>query len=179
MNPETLQVDDIRLVALPTAINCAELFIRFALTEWSLKAIMDEATDVARELTDAAVEVADPKRPPFITVRARVSGDRLIVEVESPQPTRAPDKLNGPNGWRAGVMAVRGNAQVAWCELPLPTGMDASSVPLPRRHHRRAAPQDAATQEQPLTDLRHTSDVDEDVMRRILFGLGGSGTNPQ
>lgn len=177
MNPETTQVDDIRLVALPTAINCAELFIRFALTEWSLRDMMDQASDVARELTGAAVEVAaDPKRPVFITVRARVANDRLVVEVESPRPTRAPDKLNGPNGWRAGVVALRGTAQIAWCELPLPTGMDASSVPLPRRHHRRAAAPPATEQQQPLTDLRHTSDVDEDVMRRILFGLGRSET---
>jgi hypothetical protein len=52
--------------------------------------------------------------------------------------------------------------------------MDASSVPLPRRHHRRAAePVPDATA--PLADLRHTSDVDEDVMRRILFGLNRPG----
>lgn len=170
MSPETLQVDDIRLVALPTAVNCAELFIRFALTEWSLKAMLDEASEVARDLTLAAVEVADQKRPPFITVRARVQGDRLVVEVESQHPTRKPDNFNGPNGWRAGIVALRGTAQIAWCELPLPTGMDASSVPLPRRHHRRAT----EPVEEPLDNLRHTSDVDEDVMRRILFGLGGA-----
>lgn len=173
MNPETLQVDDIRLVALPTAVNCAELFIRFALSEWSLKAMLDEASDVARDLTDAAVEVADPKRPAFITVRARVHSDRLVIEVESSRPTRKPDNLNGPNGWRAGIVALRGTHQLAWCELPLPTGMDASSVPLPRRHHRRAAPAAAEREpQQQLDDLRHTSDVDEAVMRRILFRLG-------
>jgi hypothetical protein len=173
VNPETTQIDDIRLVALPTAINCAELFVRFALTEWSLRAMLDEASDVARELTAAAVEAADQKFPHLITVRARVHSDRLVVEVESARPTRPPTALNGPNGWRSGVVALRGHAQLAWCELPLPTGMDASSVPLPRRHHRRTAGSPPPIEE-PLTDLRHTSDVDEDVMRRILFGLGGS-----
>jgi hypothetical protein len=168
VNPETTQVDDIRLVALPTAVNCAELFVRFALTEWSLKGMLDEASDVARELTDAAVEASDQKRPGLITVRARVRSDRLVVEVESGCPTRPPTILNGPNGWRAGVVALRGQGQLAWCELPLPTGMDASSVPLPRRHHRRAT---EPPTEVPITDLRDTSDVDEDVMRRILFGL--------
>jgi hypothetical protein len=177
VNSETTQVDDIRLVALPTAVNCAELFIRFALTEWSLRGMADEASDVVRELTDAAVEVGNPKQPAFITVRARVANDRLVVEVESSRPTRAPDKLNGPNGWRAGIVALRGNAQLAWCELPLPIGMDASSVPLPRRHHRRAAaPPPTVDQQQSVAELRHTSDVDEGVMRRILFGLGGSET---
>ncbi|HEX3588500.1 MAG TPA: ATP-binding protein [Pseudonocardiaceae bacterium] len=175
MNPETTQIDDIRLVALPTAINCAELFVRFALTEWSLTAMLDEASDVARELTGAAVEVSDQKSPQFITVRARVHGDRLVVEVESKAKTRPPTNLNGPNGWRAGVVELRGGrSQLAWCELPLPGGMDASSVPLPRRHHRKAAPT-PTTPDEVVTDLRHTSDVDEDVMRRILFGLGGTG----
>lgn len=171
MNPEATQVDDIKLVPLPTAVNCAEMFVRFALSEWSLKVMQEEATDVVRELTAAAVEVADGKAPALITVRARVHGDRLVVEVESPTPTRPPTNLNGPNGWRAGVMPLR-RGQVAWCELPLPGGMDASAVPLPRRHHRRAA--EPETTEAPLQDLRHTSDVDEDVMRRILFGLNRS-----
>lgn len=170
MNPEATQVDDIKLVALPTAINCAEMFVRFALTEWSLKVMLDEASDVVRELTAAAVEVTDQKAPTLITVRARVHGDRLVVEVESARQTRPPTNLNGPNGWRAGVVALR-RGQLAWCELPLPGGMDASAVPLPRRHHRRGAEPVAA---EPLQDLRHTSDVDEDVMRRILFGLNRS-----
>jgi hypothetical protein len=172
VNPETTQIDDIQLVALPTAVNCAELFVRFALTEWSLKAMLDEASDVARELTSAAVEAADQKRPTLITVRARVHSDRLVVEVESRHPTRPPTNLDGPNGWRAGVVALRGTSQLAWCEMPLPTGMDASSVPLPRRHHRRAA---EPAETVPINDLRHTSDVDEDVMRRILFGLNRPG----
>lgn len=167
MNPETTQVDDIKLVALPTAVNCAEMFIRFALSEWSLKVMLDEASDVVRELTAAAVEVSDQRAPGLLTIRARVHGDRLVVEVESPLQTRPPTNLNGPNGWRAGVVALR-RGQLAWCELPLPGGMDASAVPLPRRHHRRGPVQPP---EEPLQDLRHTSDVDEDVMRRILFGL--------
>lgn len=170
MNPETTQMDDIRLVALPTAVNCAELFVRFALTEWSLRALLDEASDVVRELTDAAVEVSDQQRPPFITVRARVQSDRLIIEVESSHRTRPPTELDGPNGWRAGVVELRGRRQLAWCELPLPGGMDASSVPLPRRrHHRSAGP----VPDQPSMEPQATADVDENVMRRILFGLGG------
>jgi hypothetical protein len=175
VNPEATQVDDIRLVALPTAINCAELFVRFALTEWSLTPMMDEASDVVRDLTSAAVEVADPGVPAFITVRARVHGDRLVVEVESGKPTRPPTNLDGPNGWRAGVVELRGRRQLAWCELPLPGGMDASSVPLPRRHHRKGGNAAPPVEEEPLAGLRDASDVDEDVMRRILYGLGGAG----
>ncbi len=169
VNPEATQIDDIKLVALPTAVNCAEMFVRFALSEWSLKVMLDEATDVVRELTAAAVEAADQRIPALITVRARVHGDRLVVEVECPCKTRPPTNLNGPNGWRAGVVAVR-HGQLAWCELPLPGGMDASAVPLPRRHHRRA-PVQQAREEEPPQDLRHASDVNEEVMRRILFGL--------
>jgi hypothetical protein len=172
VHPDTTQVDDIRLVALPTAINCAELFVRFALAEWSLKSMADEATDVVRELTDAAVEVADQRTPALITVRARLQSDRLVLEVESGRPTRQPTALNGPHGWRAGIVQLRGTRQIAWCELPLPTGMNASSVPLPRRHHRK--PPDAGGPPQNV-DLGGQADVDEDVMRRILFGLGGQG----
>ncbi|HEX3646902.1 MAG TPA: ATP-binding protein [Pseudonocardiaceae bacterium] len=169
MHPDTTQVDDIRLVALPTAINCAELFVRFTLAEWSLKSMIDQAIDVVRELTDAAVEVADQRTPALITVRARLQSEQLVIEVESGRPTRPPTALDGPNGWRAGIMRLRGTRQLAWCQLPLPTGMDASSVPLPRRHHRK--PPEAGG---PPVDLSGSSDVDEDVMRRILFGLGGA-----
>lgn len=164
MNPQTTtQVDDITLVALPTAVNCAELFIRFALTEWSLRDMQDDATKVARDLVSAVVAVADRKHPSLIQVRARLHSECLVIEVASPRT--APIAVAA--GRRVEIVALRGRGQLAWCELPLPGGMAASSVPLPRRHHRRAADQT----EEAMDQLGHTSDVDEDVMRRILYGL--------
>ncbi|HEY0806737.1 MAG TPA: ATP-binding protein [Pseudonocardiaceae bacterium] len=164
MNPHTTtQVDDITLVALPTAVNCAELFVRFALTEWSLRDMLDDSTKVARDLVSAIVAVTDRKRPCLIQVRARLHSECLVIEVVSPRT--APIAVAA--GRRVEVVALRGQGQLAWCELPLPGGMAASSVPLPRRHHRRAA----EPTEDAMTELGHTSDVDEDVMRRILYGL--------
>jgi hypothetical protein len=161
VNPETTtQVDDIQLVALPTAVNCADMFVRFALTEWSLRGLTDEAAKVVRDLVSAVVAVSDRKTPSLITVRARLRSDCLVIEVTSQRT--APMAVAA--GRRVEVIAVGGRGQLAWCELPL--GMDASAVPLPRRHHRRADPTDEA-----FDELGHTSDVDEDVMRRILFGL--------
>ena len=162
MNPQTTtQVDDITLVALPTAINCAELFVRFALTEWSLRGMVDDTTKVARDLVSAVVAVADRKAPCLIQVRARLHSECLVIEVVSSRT--APIAVAA--GRRVEVVALRGQGQLAWCELPLPGGMAASSVPLPRRH-RRADPTESA-----MNELGHTSDVDEDVMRRILYGL--------
>lgn len=162
MNPQTTtQVDDITLVALPTAVNCAELFVKFALTEWSLREMTDDSTKVARDLVSAVVAVADRKAPSLFQVRARLHSECLVIEVISPRT--APIAVAA--GRRVEIVALR-QGQLAWCELPLPGGMAASSVPLPRRHHRRAD-----QTEQAMDDLSQTSDVDEDVMRRILYGL--------
>jgi len=164
VNPQTTtQVDDITLVALPTAVNCAELFIRFALSEWSLREMLDDTTKVARDLVAAVVAVTDRKTPSLIQVRARLHSECLVVEVVSPRT--APIAVAA--GRHVEIVALRGQGQLAWCELPLPGGMAASAVPLPRRH-RRAEPD---TTESALEELSYTSDVDEDVMRRILYGL--------
>jgi hypothetical protein len=167
VNPQTTttQVDDITLVALPTAINCAELFVRFALTEWSLREMLDDTTKVARDLVAAVVAVTDRKTPSLIQVRARLHSECLVIEVMSPRT--APIAVAA--GRHVEIVALRGQGQLAWCELPLPGGMAASSVPLPRRH-RRAEPAETTT-ESAMEELSYTSDVDEDVMRRILYGL--------
>jgi hypothetical protein len=168
VNPETTQVDDLQLVALPTAVNCAELFVRFALTEWSLKVLLDDAADVARDLVSAAVDVADQKAPTLITVRLRLHHDCLVIEVESAATSAPTAGSSSPDGRRTGVVDLGPRGQLAWYELPLPGGMNASAVPLPRRQHRRSA---EADRQQKLEELSQASDVDADVMRRILFGL--------
>src|SRR5579885_2638595 len=48
VNVHTTQIDDLQLIALPSAVNCAEMFVRFTVTEWSLRPLADEATFVAR-----------------------------------------------------------------------------------------------------------------------------------
>ena len=42
MNNQTSQVDDLRLVATPSAVNVAEMFVRFSLMEWSLRPLVPQ-----------------------------------------------------------------------------------------------------------------------------------------
>ena len=164
MNAHTTQVDDLQLIAQPSAVNCADLFVRFSLAEWSLRPLADEASEVARQLVSAAVDSADSRSPGFITVRLRLRGDALVIEVEdelmsSAEPPRVP-------GRRTDVVRL-GHGKLVWCELPLPGGVNASSVPLPQRERRPSpAAERAAASEGP--------EVDPHVMERILAGLSRS-----
>ena len=81
VNAQTAQVDDLTLIALPTAVNCADLFVRFTLGEWRLRNMIGECSAVACALVEAAVESADPKTSRLITLRLRLSGDYLVIEV--------------------------------------------------------------------------------------------------
>jgi hypothetical protein len=81
--------------------------------------------------------------------------------------------LNDPAGHRTQVRQLPGrHGHLVWSELPLPGGMDASAVPLPRRNHRRSnVPEPMETVNPVSTVNEEVSPLDEDVMRRILFGL--------
>ena len=171
MNPQTTQVDDLRLVALPTAVNCADMFVRFALTEWSLRQMQDEASQVACEVVNAVVRKSDSKVPGFITLRLRLHGDVLVIEVEDAAllPPVVPDTLAGR---KAGVMSLQGGGNLIWCEVGLPTGMNASAVPLPRRE-RRKPPQSAGGSEP------ESADVDDEFFERLLSKLNRPGEAPR
>lgn len=137
MNAHTAQMDDLVLVATPSAVNCTELFVQFALIEWSLRGLIQEATLAARQLVNAAVVNTDPRSPRFITVRLRLQGDRLVIEVD--------------------------DGRLAWHELPLPTGMSADAVRLPRREQRRS-PAAERLGDEPIG-------VDPQVVQRIFTAL--------
>ncbi|MBP2477983.1 hypothetical protein JOF53_006855 [Crossiella equi] len=160
MTPQTAQVDDIQLVALPTAVGCADLFAQFTLREWRLRPMLDEAATAAGQLVAAVVESADPDRPGMLTVRLRVSGDRLVIEVADGRPAAATPDMEGPN---LGVVELA-RGRMLWCELPLPGGVTADSVPLPRRERRRSP------EAERLKDEPH--EVDPEIMERLLMGLG-------
>jgi hypothetical protein len=167
---ETAQVDDIQLTAQPSAVNCTDIFVRFTLAEWSLRPMLDDATHTACEVVSAAVDSADQKSPGFITVRLRLRGDCLVIEVSDDQvvqPRALPSVLKGR---RAGVEPLRGRGKLVWCELPLPEGVSASKVPLPRRE-RRASPAAEQLAGEP-------AEVDPQVIQRILSGLGSPPEQP-
>ena len=170
MNPQTTQVDDLRLVALPTAVNCADMFVRFALREWSLVQIQDDASHVACELVHAVVGRSDPKAPGFITLRLRLHGDCLVIEVEdvAVQPPVVPDTLEGR---QAGAVAMPNGGNLVWCEVGLPTGINAQAVPLPRRERRK--PPASAGPAEP-----ESAEVDDEFFERLLSKLNRSPEPP-
>jgi hypothetical protein len=162
---QTTQVDDLRLVALPTAVNCAEMFVRFALAEWSLRELVSEATRITRHLVSSSVEGAKTATPRFLTVRLRLHGDALVIELD--------DDLNGepPELPGAQINAVKlpGARRNVWSELPLPTGLSAAAVPLPQRAP-NCAPAPEYAPEQPRMD------ADSQILQRVLYGLNrGNG----
>jgi hypothetical protein len=164
VNAQTAQVDDLTLIALPTAVNCADLFVRFTLGEWRLRNMVGECSAVACALVEAAIESADPKTSRLITLRLRLSGDYLVVELEAARFTMPPTSPD----LRTGELQLGGGVKLIWCELPLPTGVNANAVPLPRREKRRSPAAEA---------LGDEPDVDPELIQRILFGLGGSMGN--
>ncbi|MPZ84187.1 MAG: ATP-binding protein [Actinophytocola sp.] len=165
MHDQTAQVDDLRLVALPSAVNCADLFVRFTLTEWHVPSMLDDVADTAKKLVHAVIgSVVHGTPPTMMTVRLRLRGDAVAIEVEDDRPT---PKLAVPRslaGKRSGVTTMGRGRQLIWCELPLPTGMDATVVPLPRRGTTRAAPRRSA-------EIDDAADLNNTVMQRILDGL--------
>lgn len=165
MHDQTVQVDDLRLVALPSAMNCADLFVRFTLTEWRVATMIEDVANTTRSLVRAVVGEVDKSAPPaMITVRLRLSGSRLSVEIQddrsSPRLAVPPELPQSSTG----VEILAGGQQLIWSDIPLPSGMDATVVPLPRRGTTKAAAVRPPEEENP-------ADLDDDVMKRILNAL--------
>jgi hypothetical protein len=163
VNTDTAQVDDLHLVAMPSAVSCAGLFARFTLGEWHLSPLRSEAEDAVSRLVRAVVDEADQNKPGFITVRLRLAGDCLLIEVQDDLPARPRGTSPALEGKRSGIVPLEGRGKIAWCELPLPTGMTASGVSLPRRDARRSI-----VEGQPEGER---VEVDPQVVQRILSGL--------
>lgn len=163
MNSQTAQVDDIRLVALPSAVNCTEIFVRFSLTEWSLPLLMDETADAARRLVKAIVDRTDQRNPGFLTVRIRVTGDCLVIEIEDDEPAAHDAAPPALDGLRTGLVPLDRRGKLVWCEVPLPGGVSAGEVSLPRRDRRRSMVGEPAEGEQ--------AGVDPALVERVLVGL--------
>lgn len=173
MNSQTAQVDDLQLIALPSAVNCTDIFVRFALAEWSLRPLADEAVQAASHLVQTAVDHNDPKSPSMITVRLRLRGDCLVIEVEDERMADEPTVPGELADYRSGIEEMAaGRGKRVWCELPLPGGVDASAVPLPRRERKRSALAEKLPAE--------ATEVDPQVMERLLTGLSRKSTgNPE
>lgn len=165
---QTVQVDDLKLVALPSAINCADLFVRFTLAEWRVDTMIPEVRRATEALITSVVGNADKKSTPtMLLFRLRLSGNTLAIEIEDDRQTptlKVPRSLHGPN---SGTTMLSTGKQLIWAEVPLPKGMDATVVPLPRRGTTRAA----AAAAPPPVEVPAADDLSPDVMERILEGL--------
>ncbi|WP_116199166.1 ATP-binding protein [Amycolatopsis circi] len=158
MSTRTTQVDDLRLVAQPSAVPCTELFVRLILTDWSLMPMLDQVTNAAVRLVGDVVDQSSPSAPAFVTVRLQLSGDRLVVEVDDDLVAPAP-----PRDERIGVRHGDRGGRTTWCELPLPGGISAGQVRLPRRGDRRTLVDEPVSGE-PVT-------ADPQVLERLLNRL--------
>jgi hypothetical protein len=158
----TAQVDDLRLVALSSAVNCTGLFVQFTLTEWSLLPLLDDATRAACHRVSAIVDNSNSKAPGFITVRLRLHGEYLVVEVQDDLAGELPAG-SMPEGSNNGVVPLLGRGNLAWFELPLPMGLTAQAVSLPRRDSRRSVITEEMTGER--------GDPDPAVLQRVLSSL--------
>ncbi|MEV6910701.1 ATP-binding protein [Amycolatopsis sp. NPDC051071] len=163
MSARTSQVDDLRLVAQPNAVLCSELFVRLILSDWSLRPLLDQAKTAAAKLVGALVDAADPKTPPFLTLRLRLKADVLVIEVDHDL-----DRLAAPTpaaGERTGVVPCETGGVTTWCELPLPGGLSAGQVQLPRRGDRRTLV------DEPVSGA--PVGADPEVLERLLSRLSG------
>ncbi|GLZ39042.1 ATP-binding protein [Actinokineospora sp. NBRC 105648] len=168
MNNRTEQMDDLQLVALPTAVGCTEMFVRFSLTEWKLRPMRDAAAEVARQLAQAVVGAVDQGSAGMLNARVRLTGVELIIEIETPRVVRVPVVPDGP---RVGVTELGAARYLLWASLPLPGGMDASAVPLPRRQRRPSPAAAIEAARDPLPEDHN------DVMQRILYSLADRPEN--
>lgn len=163
MSAHTSQMDDIRLVAQPSALPVTELFVRLILTDWSLLPMLEQVTATAKRLVGAVIDTSDPKAPAFVTLRLRLRAEVLSIEVDDDVPGR-PEPQARP-GERLGVEPAAGGGRTTWCELALPGGMTARQVRLPRRQDRRT-----------LVDEPVSGDpvaADPEVLERLLTRLSG------
>jgi len=163
LSARTSQMDDLRLVAQPSAMLCTELFVRLILSDWSLRPLLEQTKAAATRLVGAVIDAADPTSPPFLTLRLRLRAETLVIEVEDDLTDLTPPKA-GP-GERVGVQPGPEGGRLTWCELPLPGGLTAGQVQLPRRGDRRTLVDEPVTGE-PVG-------ADPAVLERLLTRLSG------
>lgn len=176
MISQPTQVDDLRLVALPSAISCAEMFVRYALAEWSLRPLIEDATLVTKHIVKSSVAGSTPSRPRFLTIRLRLHTDCVVIEIDDQQAEEPPELP----GWTISAVTMPGGRRNVWCEIPLRTGMSAA---LPRRAPGRSAARQAIQPPGVEPERVETPNFDQyipepmldpsdsEILQRVLYGL--------
>jgi anti-sigma regulatory factor (Ser/Thr protein kinase) len=176
-----LFTDGLTLAALPTAVGCARMLVRFDLGQWGVRAVMDEAELVVSELVTNAVKTTgvmdtEPRWTELtdlalLKVRLVLTQSSLFIEVWDRDPTLPVLKeptLDAESGRglfiveatcrRWDVFHPRSGGKVVWGELPIPHGTF-TPTGLPKRH--------------PAPGPRRPSEVmqDPELLRRVRDGL--------
>jgi hypothetical protein len=172
------------LVALPTAVSVARMFVANTLYRWRARSIEDRMQAVTGELVDIAVQATGPAERTSWTGIAELSSIKLrmmgfaeyvVIEVvdRHDEPLVLPDGYQLPEGkelplvaalaqrWGSYVDPIRG--RVMWAEIPVHELTDKG---LPKRKPSAVPP--------PVPDTRPTEFVvNAEVLRRVLDGLAG------
>lgn len=137
--------DGLRLVSIPSAIPCSQLFVEYTLDKWGAYTLIQEGRRVVKELVINAVAATgipedrlvwtELPRIEFITVRLLGLEDRIRIEVwdSAPNPPVLPDPAGSPVK-RGTYPTPRG--KVVWAELPLlPHGPNSHVLRPPPEEH--------------------------------------------
>jgi hypothetical protein len=181
--------DQLTLAAVPTALSCARMFIRFTLQNWRIdRKHIETAELLVSELVSIAIEATgEPEPPParhgpirplnLIRLRLLLFADSVVIEVwdSDPRPPmpQAPrpdtEDSRGPalvarmsRQWN--YYLARNGGKVVWCELGLvPMPADHATIEFPRPLSRRKR----------YTGPVHPTEVmnDPDLLKRVLDGL--------
>jgi hypothetical protein len=183
MHERSRRVDDLGLVALPTAITCARLFVTYTLDSWELSSfVLADALVVATELVTLAVEetgVADDvvrwselEQLNSIVVRLLGFPNHVVIEVwdVANEPMTLPDEELPPfpeglqlvdiTASKWGSHATR-RGRVTWAELAVHARTE-SGLPIRRR---KTPPPPAHD------DAAAAPTIDDDLLRRVRDGL--------
>lgn len=176
---EQISEDELVLVAVPSAISCAQLLVRAVARDWRLdRFCADIANDAVSELvahTVATTGATDPgptyhtefDRVGLMTVRVRLIPRSLVVEVwdngdSAPEPPLVTFR-KGIDDW--GYHMPYPGQRVVWCKLAVRTGGIDNTMRLPAilpRRERRNFPRP----DQPIKPMR-----DPHLLQRVLEGL--------
>jgi hypothetical protein len=184
--PDFRLYSDLHLAAVPTAVGCAQLFVKYTLGSWRLDELTEPVSQIVTELVTRAVFTTgiadhDPRwaeldELKLITVRLLVIEQLFVVEVADADPAfggdgEKPLVVVPSLCKRWSYYAPKVGGKVIWGELLLdssaPSGFDQTLEivrPLPRRVPRR----------EPADPIEAMDDIG--VLRRVrdsLRSLGG------
>jgi len=177
--PDGLE-DRLKLAALPTAVGCSKLFIKYTLDAWQLGHLIEAAELLISELVTSAVKATGITEPnprwtelddlKLIAIRLRRTETSIFIEVWDSEPT--PPVIPARVGHQWHYYHPQRGGKVVWCELPIlsPRLEDTQQMrPVLERRVRRPVP--------PSVKPVHAIE-DPDLLRRVLEGLKRLGDNP-